>query len=103
MTKGYGGQFTSKLFKWTGGGAGTFVQVPDRLAPPVTHGWGRTPVHAAVDGNEWKTSVWRGKDGWMLDTAELQPHSRAEIAERAEKCKSKNGNGCDVGVTSTRP
>lgn len=66
MTKGYGCQFTGRLFKWTGGGARTFVHVPERFAPPVTHGWGRTPVHATVDGNEWKTSVWRGRDGRTL-------------------------------------
>jgi hypothetical protein len=40
--------------------------VPDRLAPPVTHGWGRTPVDAVVDGYAWRTSVWRGKDGRTL-------------------------------------
>jgi uncharacterized protein YdhG (YjbR/CyaY superfamily) len=40
--------------------------VPDRLAPPVTHGWGRTPVDATVDGTSWRTSVWRGTDGRTL-------------------------------------
>ena len=34
-----------------------------RLGP---HAWGRTPVLATVDGYEWKTSVWRGKDGRTL-------------------------------------
>lgn len=25
----------------------------------MTHGWGRTPVTASVDGQTWDTSVWR--------------------------------------------
>jgi len=62
----YGGTFTAKLFRWDGPGAWVFAPVPERLAPPVTHAWGRTPVTAAVDGYEWKTSVWRGKDGRTL-------------------------------------
>lgn len=28
----------------------------------MTHGWGRTPVTATVEGQTWETSVWRGKD-----------------------------------------
>jgi len=59
-------QFSAKLFRYRGKGGWHFAPVPQRLAPPVTHGWGRTPVHAAVDGYEWKTSVWRGKDGRCL-------------------------------------
>jgi hypothetical protein len=66
MSGGYGGQFTGTLFRWEGEGGWHFVAVPERLAPPVTHGWGRTPVHATVDGHSWKTSVWRGKDGRTL-------------------------------------
>ena len=58
--------FRSKLFKYPGKGGWHFAPVPDRYAPPVTHGWGRTPVVAVVDGREWKTSVWRGKDGRSL-------------------------------------
>jgi hypothetical protein len=54
------------MFKYPGKGGWTFVQVPDRLSPPVTHGWGRTPVTATVDGHTWATSVWRGKDGRTL-------------------------------------
>lgn len=42
------------------------MEVPSGLAPPVTHGWGRTPVHASVDGFPWKTSVWRDKSGRTL-------------------------------------
>lgn len=33
--------------------------MPERLAPPATHGWGRTPVRATVDGRTWDTSVWK--------------------------------------------
>ncbi len=64
---GYGGQFTAAIFRWSEGkGAWYFVPVPARLAPPVTHGWGRTPVTATVDGVTWETSAWRGKDGRTL-------------------------------------
>lgn len=54
------------MFRYSGTGGWHFVPVPDRLAPLVTHGWGRTPVTAVVDGFEWRTSVWRGKNGRTL-------------------------------------
>jgi len=64
---GYGGSFRATIFQWSEGkGAWYFVPVPERLAPPVTHGWGRTPVIATVDGHTWATSVWRGKSGRTL-------------------------------------
>ncbi len=66
MTSALGGNFRAKMFRYPGKGGWTFVQVPDRLAPPVTHGWGRTPVRASVDGYSWDTSVWRGKNGRTL-------------------------------------
>lgn len=66
MVPAHGGTFTAKLFRYPGKGGWHFAPVPDRLAPPVTHGWGRTPVVATVDGLEWATSVWRGKDGRTL-------------------------------------
>ena len=66
MSTGYGGSFRGTLFKYESTGGWHFVQVPERLAPPVTHGWGRTPVRATVDGTTWDTSVWRGKDGRTL-------------------------------------
>jgi hypothetical protein len=53
--------FRSKLFRYPGPGGWTFAPVPDRHAPPVTHGWGRTPVLARVDGQSWETSVWRDR------------------------------------------
>jgi hypothetical protein len=61
-----GGSFTATLFRYPGKGGWHFVPVPDRLAPPVTSAWGRTPVTAVVDGYEWRTSVWRGKDRRVL-------------------------------------
>ncbi len=66
VTPTLGGTFRATMFKYPGKGGWTFVQVPDRLSPPVTHGWGRTPVTATVDGHTWATSVWRGKDGRTL-------------------------------------
>ena len=65
-TSKYGGRFRAKLFRYPGVGGWTFVQVPERFAPRATHGWGRTPVQANVDGHAWSTSVWRGKDGRTL-------------------------------------
>src|SRR5215211_2894716 len=65
-TRPYGGEFSAKLFRYPGKGGWTFAPVPENFAPPVTHGWGRTPVKATVDGYTWDTSVWRGKDGRTL-------------------------------------
>lgn len=62
----HGAEFTARLFRIPGKGGWTFAPVPERYAPPVTHGWGRTPVTATVDGRTWTTSVWRGKDGKTL-------------------------------------
>jgi hypothetical protein len=62
----YGGEFTSELFTYPGKGGWTFTAVPERFAPPVTEGWGRTPVEATVDGTTWSTSVWREKSGRTL-------------------------------------
>jgi hypothetical protein len=53
--------FEAKLFRYPGPGGWTFAPIPDRHAPPVTEGWGRTPVRARVDGRDWETSVWRDK------------------------------------------
>jgi catechol 2,3-dioxygenase-like lactoylglutathione lyase family enzyme len=55
--------FIATLMRYPGKGGWTFAVVPDEHAPPVTGGWGRTPVLASVDGRSWETSVWRGKDG----------------------------------------
>lgn len=66
MTQRYGGKFIAKLIRYPGPGGWVFAPVPGKFSPPVTHGWGRTPVQATVDGYEWKTSVWRGKDGRTL-------------------------------------
>ncbi|GLC24711.1 DUF1905 domain-containing protein [Roseisolibacter agri] len=66
MSVSYGGEFTAKLRRYPGKGGWTFAPVPEEYAPRVTHGWGRTPVHATVDGVTWETSVWRGKNGETL-------------------------------------
>lgn len=66
MKSKIGGKFTAVLFRYPGKGGWHFAPVPDDLAPPVTAAWGRTPVVATVDGYEWRTSVWRGKDGRVL-------------------------------------
>lgn len=59
--------FKAKLMRYPGPGGWTFARIPARHAPPVTHGWGRTPVRATVDGKTWDTSVWRDtKYGTLL-------------------------------------
>lgn len=63
---GYQARFSAKLFRYPGKGGWTFVTVPERFAPQVTHRWGRTPVQAEVDDHRWKTSVWREKTGRTL-------------------------------------
>lgn len=55
----HGGTFRATLFRTAGKGGWHFAPVPEEFAPPVTHGWGRTPVTATVDGHTWTTSVWR--------------------------------------------
>lgn len=52
-------RFKSRLFRWPGPGGWHFAKVPKKYAPPVTAGFGRTPVRATVDGVTWDTSVWR--------------------------------------------
>jgi hypothetical protein len=66
VSTGYRVSFSSTLFRYEGPGGWHFAPVPAKYAPPVTHGWGRTPVTATVDGTTWETSVWRGKDGRTL-------------------------------------
>lgn len=59
--------FRATLFRIPGPGGWTFAPVPEAFAPPVTQGWGRTPVLATVDGQSWETSVWRDqKHGTLL-------------------------------------
>lgn len=66
MAADYGGEFVATLRRYPGKGGWTFAPVPGELAPRVTHGWGRTPVRATVQGITWDTSVWRGKEGETL-------------------------------------
>ena len=63
---GFRAEFSAELFRYPGKGGWTFVTVPERFAPQVTHRWGRSPVLARVDGREWQTSVWREKSGRTL-------------------------------------
>ena len=63
MRPQYSCRFESTLFRIPGKGGWVFAPVPDEHAPGVTIGWGRTPVHATVDGIAWDTSVWREKSG----------------------------------------
>jgi hypothetical protein len=58
--------FKSELFRVPGKGGWVFAPVPDKHAPSVSMGWGRTPVRATVDGRSWNTSVWREKSGRTL-------------------------------------
>jgi hypothetical protein len=57
------GPLKTVLRRMAGKGGWTYVAVPKRLTPPITRGWGRTPVHASIDGREWDTSIWRTKTG----------------------------------------
>ena len=66
MSARYRPEFPARLIRYPGKGGWTFALVPPKYAPAVTHGWGRTPVRATVDGHSWQTSVWRGKDGRTL-------------------------------------
>ena len=58
--------FTALLFRYPGPGGWTFARIPERHAPPVSHGFGRTPVTATVDGHTWDTSVWRDREHGTL-------------------------------------
>lgn len=53
--------FKALLFRYPGPGGWTFARIPERHAPPVSRGFGRTPVTASVDGHTWDTSVWRDR------------------------------------------
>jgi hypothetical protein len=58
--------FRAVLWRYPGAGGWVFARIPGQHAPAVTHGWGRTPVTATVDGHTWETSVWSGKTGSLL-------------------------------------
>lgn len=58
--------FRARLWRYPGPGGWTFARIPEKHAPPATHGWGRTPVHATVDGQSWATSVWRDRQHGTL-------------------------------------
>lgn len=50
--------FKATLFRDPGTGGWVFATVPKDCAPPVTEGWGRTPVTATLGDTTWETSVW---------------------------------------------
>ena len=81
-----GGAFKAKLWRYEGPGGWHFVTLPERLAPPVTHGWGRTPVDATVDGYTWKTSVWRAKN-------------KSTVLAVPKRARGDKGDGDSVRVT----
>lgn len=58
--------FRSTLFTYPGKGGWTFAVVPKKHAPATKLAWGRTPVIAVLDGQEWRTSVWTEKSGRVL-------------------------------------
>lgn len=66
MPPAYSCNFESTLFRIPGQGGWVFAPVPEEHAPTGTMAWGRTPVHATVDGTSWDTSVWREKSGRTL-------------------------------------
>jgi hypothetical protein len=66
MIPTYTCEFSSTLFRVPGKGGWVFAHVPAAHAPDVPAAWGRTPVHATVDGKSWHTSVWREKSGRTL-------------------------------------
>ena len=59
-------RFKAVLFRIPGKGGWTFAPVPESCAPPVTAGWGRTPVIARLGDRSWETSVWREESGRTL-------------------------------------
>ena len=58
--------FTGPLWRSSGEGGCTFVDVPDHAAPDAAGLWGRIPIRATVDGHAWYTSVWRSRGGLVL-------------------------------------
>ena len=56
-------EFTSSLRRVPLEGGGVFAAGPEGHAAAVTEGWGRVPVRAVVDGQEWETSLWRSRAG----------------------------------------
>lgn len=78
--------FRTKLFRYPGPGGWHFLTVPKKYAPPPTEAWGRTPVHAVVDGIGWDTSVW-----WDTKT-------RSTLLAVPKKVRKEKGDGDTVTV-----
>jgi hypothetical protein len=77
-------RFKATLFRYPDPGGWTFAKVPARHAPPVTHGWGRTPVRASVDGRTWETSVWRDRKHGCLLPVPKKIRGDKEAGDRVE-------------------
>ena len=75
----YGGEFRGTIFRHSTVSAWHFVEVPESIAPRATHGWGRTPVRAIIDGTPWPTSVWRERSGRTI--LAIPRHLRAQKRE----------------------
>jgi hypothetical protein len=59
--------FRATLFHIDEPGGWYFVSIPVEHAPDDAGPWGRSPVVAAVDGRQWRTSAWRDtRRGWLL-------------------------------------
>lgn len=79
--------FRSRLFRIDGPGGWTFAVIPRPFAPPVTAGFGRTPVRATVDDHTWDTSVW-----W--DTKRGQT-----LLAIPKRVRGKKGDGDEVTIS----
>jgi hypothetical protein len=77
------GPFVTTMIRYPGKGGWTFAVIPKECAPPVTRPWGRTPVHATLNGIRWSTSVWRDRNtgGALLPV----PKRIREALQAAEK------------------
>jgi uncharacterized protein DUF1905 len=83
------GPFRTTLVRYPGKGGWTFAQIPPELAPPITRGWGRTPVHAVVDDYGWDTSIWRSSG------------SKGAVLAVPKRARGAKGHGDVVMVTFT--
>lgn len=86
--------FEAVLWRVPGSAGWTFVTVPESLAPPAAGLWGRTPVHAEVDGRAWATSLWRDRSGLTLlpvPAACAAPDSPASASRCASWCAVAEG------------
>jgi hypothetical protein len=98
MMPTYVAEFESTLFRVEGPGGWIFAVVPPAHAPTERMAWGRTPVHATVDGRSWKTNVWREKSGRTLlavpkatSSARASVHSPTRCPRNSRRCATTCG------------